>query len=130
LGANDFYMKTIFLLIGFLACVSSTYADMLGINIEFSCAKHGQTSETLVSIRAGPLISYNRDNVTVAAAAKVLRDLKFNMDAKFAVIYSKGPISMTDLMPIFEAMSANNIEPAYVQIGSNPPTGMDIWNHK
>jgi len=120
-------MKTIILLIGFLASVSSAYADMLGINIELSRGKQGQA---LVSIRAGCLTDYNRDDVTVKAAAKVLHDLKFDKDGKFAVIHSKDTIPVADLMPIFEAMSANHIEPFYIQIGAGPPTGMDIWNHK
>ena len=100
---------------------------MLGIKIELSRDKQGQT---LVSIRAGYLTNYNRDNVPVKAAAKVLRDLKFDKDAKFAVIHSKEIIPAADLIPIYEAMSANHIEPFYIQIGAAPPTGMDIWNHK
>lgn len=121
------HMKIIVLLIGFLVSLSSAYADMLGINIELSSDKHHQT---LVSIRAGYFTKYNRDNITVETAAKVLHDLKFDMDGKIAVIHSKSIIPVSDLVPIFEAMSANHIELFYIQIGTGPPTGMDTWNHK
>lgn len=120
-------MKTIILLIGFLAGLSPAYADMLGINIEYS---YGKQKQALVSIRAGYLTNYNRDNIPVKDAAKVLRDIRFDMDGKFAVIHSTGVVSVADLTPIFEAMSANNISLWYLQIGLGPPNGMDIWNHK
>jgi hypothetical protein len=48
-------MKTNFLLVGILDCMSSAYADMLGINIELSRAKAGPAWQTLVSIHAGNL---------------------------------------------------------------------------
>ena len=79
-------MKRIIILIGFLVSLSLARADMLGINIELSRHKQGQT---LVSLRAGYLAGYNSDNITVKAAAKVLHDLKFDKDGKFAVIRSR-----------------------------------------
>jgi hypothetical protein len=123
-------MKTIILFISLLVSSSLAYADELGINIELSRVKQGQTWQTLVSIRAGYLTSYNRDNIPVETAAKVIRTLKFDEDSKFAVIHSNDAIPVTDLIPIFEAMRANDIATDYIQIGKSPPSGMDIWNHK
>jgi hypothetical protein len=122
-------MKT-FLLVGFLACLSSAYADMLGINVELTRTNQGPTWQTLVSIQAGYLTNYNRVNVSVKAAADDLRNLRFDFDGKFAVIHSADSVPVEDLMPIFEAMSTNQIGLFYIQIGQGPPTGMDIWKHK
>jgi len=127
LAQATLHMKTFIMLIGCLASLTSAHASMLGINIELSRDKEGKT---VVSIHAGALTENNRDSVTVQAAAKVLHDLKFNKDAKFAVIHSKVIIPMEDLMPIFEAMIANDIGLGCIQIGTGPPSGMDIWNHK
>ena len=120
-------MKKILLLIAILIGVSSAYADELGINIELS---RNKLEQTLVSIRAGYLTNYNRDNVTVKVAAQVLRDLKFDFDGKFAVIHSQFNVPVEDLVPILQAMSTNNIALFYIQIGAGPPNGMDIWNQK
>jgi hypothetical protein len=123
-------MKTTFLFIGFLACLSSAYADMLGIDIELSRAKQGQVGVTLVSIQTGSLAKYDRINISVKAAADDLRNLRFDKDGKFAVIHAKEGIPLADLISIFDAMATNHIEPLYIQIGSEPPPGMDIWKHK
>jgi hypothetical protein len=123
-------MNTTFLFIGFLACLSSAYADMLGINIELSRAKQGQTTLTQVSIQAGSLAKYDRINVSVKAAADDLRNFRFDKDGKFAVIHAKEAIPLADLISIFDAMAMNHIELLYIQIGSGPPPGMDIWKHK
>ena len=123
-------MKTTFLLVGFLTCLSSAYADELGINVELIRTNQGPAWQTLVSIQAGYLTNYDRVNVSVKAAADDLRNLRFNFDGKFAVIHSKDDIPVADLIPIFEAMSTNDIALFYMQIGSSPPTGMDIWNRK
>ena len=123
-------MKTILLIFGFITFMSSAYADMLGINVELTRTNQGPTWQTLVSIQAGYLTNYNRVNVTVKAAADDLRNLRFDFDGKFAVIHSKDTIPVADLVPIFEAMSTNDIALFYMQIGSGPPSGMDIWNHK
>ena len=123
-------MKTTFLLVGFLACLSSAYADMLGINVELTRTNQGPTWQTLVSIQAGYLTNYNRVNVSVKAAAEDLRSLRFDLDGKFAVIHSAYSVPVEDLMPILEAMSTNQIGLFYIQIGQGPPSGMDIWKHK
>jgi len=123
-------MKTSLLLVGFLVCVVSAYADMLGINVELTRTNQGPALQTLVSIQAGYLTNYNRVNVSVKAAAEDLRSLRFDFDGKFAVIHSAYSVPVEDLMPILEAMSTNQIGLFYIQIGQGPPSGMDIWNHK
>jgi hypothetical protein len=64
----------------------------------------------------------------VESAAKVLSNLQFDFDGKFAVIHANDTVPVEDLIPILDAMRKNDIVLWCIQIGGNPPTGMNIWN--
>src|ERR1041384_5719745 len=109
----------------FLVFTSAAYADMRGIGVELSRSGLG---ETLVSVTS-MVKEENQANINLRDAVTLLRNAKHLLDAIFVVMHSDDAIPIADLLPLFKAMSDNQIEIAYMQIG-RCPTGMDIWNQR
>jgi hypothetical protein len=116
-------MKTIILLIGFLTCLSSAYADMRGITLELSRTTHGETVVSMTST----VKEEDQVNMSPRDAATVLRNAKHLKDAIFVIMHSEDAIPVTDLLPLFAAMSDNDIGISYMQIGRNPTGSTPGW---